>query len=362
MGEKLKMKKYKLPLYLLGALGAMGLLLKMDFRIIYANLTKITGSELVVLLCFQLLSMGLIAIQWQRIIVWIGGSITFKEMFLVNLAGTFVESITPSVKAGGEVTKVLLIKKHFRNDTGQAFSAVTIQKTFSALVFTFLCLVSVFYYVIHVSLPKAFIGTLVLGIVFSVLILSLLVALVLTPKRLIQGLSKVPFLKKRWAKVTHLVDQMRSSVHTIKGKKYGISIQLLLSLFIWLLFPFKTYLIISYLQLSLDFFNIVAITFLTYMIGMVPLLPGGLGTFEASMVFLLLPLGFDAQEGMALALILRFVTYWFVFFIAALAQLFKSKLLIKSLLFKVPLLQKIVYNKQVVLNDNNERRHYDKWF
>lgn len=318
MGEKLKMKKYKLPLYLLGALGAMGLLLKMDFRIIYANLTKITGIELVVLLCIQLLSMGLIAIQWQRIIVWIGGSITFKEMFLVNLAGTFVESITPSVKAGGEVTKVLLIKKHFRNDSGQAFSAVTIQKNFSALV--------------------------------------------LTPKRLIQGLSKVPFLKKRWAKVTHLVDQMRSSVHTIKGKKYGISIQLLLSLFIWLLFPFKTYLIISYLQLSLDFFNIVAITFLTYMIGMVPLLPGGLGTFEASMVFLLLPLGFDAQEGMALALILRFVTYWFVFFIAALAQLFKSKLLIKSLLFKVPLLQKIVYNKQVVLNDNNERRHYDKWF
>ncbi|MCD5414530.1 MAG: hypothetical protein LR001_05960 [Clostridiales bacterium] len=42
------------------------------------------------------------------------------------------------------------------------------------------------------------------------------------------------------------------------------------------------------------------------------------GTFEIGMVFLPIPLGIALHQGMALALALRFVTFWFAFLLSIL--------------------------------------------
>lgn len=54
------------------------------------------------------------------------------------------------------------------------------------------------------------------------------------------------------------------------------------------------------------------------MIAMIPVMPGGLGTFEGSFVLLLAPMSIPFDMGLALALVLRFVTFWFVFIISGL--------------------------------------------
>ena len=46
---------------------------------------------------------------------------------------------------------------------------------------------------------------------------------------------------------------------------------------------------------------------------MMPLLPGGLGTFEAAMVLLLAAIGIPFYQGITFALVFRFSTFWFVF-------------------------------------------------
>ena len=91
---------------------------------------------------------------------------------------------------------------------------------------------------------------------------------------------------------------------------------MILSLIIWNLFPLKAYLVSAYLSINISYIPILAVTYLTYMIGMVPLLPGGLGSFEASAVLFLSSMGIETYEALAFTLIFRFITFWFVFLVS----------------------------------------------
>jgi uncharacterized protein (TIRG00374 family) len=140
----------------------------------------------------------------------------------------------------------------------------------------------------------------------------------LNKKMIIILVSKIPFIKKKYLdKLDIGLINYRSALKTVFKQKKVLLRQTLLSLVIWNLFPVKAYLISLSLGLDLGFVPILAVTYLTYMIGMIPLLPGGIGTFEASTVLLLAPMGIMSHEALAFALILRFVTFWFVFFISS---------------------------------------------
>ena len=63
------------------------------------------------------------------------------------------------------------------------------------------------------------------------------------------------------------------------------------------LFPFKLYYITRAMGLNISFLNAFAATIISYIAGMVPLLPGGLGSFEGTMVGLFLIWGLGRKKG-----------------------------------------------------------------
>ena len=60
------------------------------------------------------------------------------------------------------------------------------------------------------------------------------------------------------------------------------------------------------------------LTFISYMVGMIPLLPGGLGGFEATMTSLLIVMQINSNDALAITLLFRFITFWFVVLISLL--------------------------------------------
>ena len=75
-------------------------------------------------------------------------------------------------------------------------------------------------------------------------------------------------------------------------------------------------LLVREFHVSMDYMSIAAITFLSYVIGMLPLLPGSIGSFESAMVALLSIRGVSMEMGISIAFIFRFVTFWFEFIIS----------------------------------------------
>ena len=101
----------------------------------------------------------------------------------------------------------------------------------------------------------------------------------------------------------------------IKGEMYK---QILLSFSIWILFPVKMILLVHLFTTNHDWVFLTEVTFISYMVGMIPLLPGGIGGFEATMTSLLMAMKINPNDALAIALLFRFITFWFVILISIL--------------------------------------------
>ncbi len=103
---------------------------------------------------------------------------------------------------------------------------------------------------------------------------------------------------------------------TKKINKKEWYIQFTISLIVWLLFPIKMGILANSFGVDLGFFVVLAITMSAYMVGMFPLTPGGIGTFEGTMILMLGMLSIHQATAFTITVIFRFITFWFVILVS----------------------------------------------
>ncbi len=111
-------------------------------------------------------------------------------------------------------------------------------------------------------------------------------------------------------KVNKYISSYADSVSKL-GKKEWL-IQFLISFAVWVLFPIKMYILVRSFDIRLNFELTTATTMTSYMMGMLPITPGGLGTFEGTMLALLAVFSVKKNSSVAVTVIFRFITFWFV--------------------------------------------------
>ena len=324
------MKKF--GLLLIGLLSMAGLLWWADIHKVMISLL-IVDMKIVTAACLmQLVTIFLINIQWQKIARQIGEKVSLGKMFYMNMAGTFVESVTPAVKAGGEAVKVVLLRSHLGFSLSRATALVGLQKTVSLFSFFLLTMFSLLWFLLTIKAEGYLVSVLMASFLFLVLCLAILALFLLLPHKMKVVLQLLPARFKFKTKLESAAVALHEDMKNAFRQKKELVFHLVFALLIWLLFAVKAYFIAWAFNIEIGFPAMAVVTFLTYMVAMVPISPGGLGTFEGSMIFLLAPLGIPLHEAIALALVLRFVTFWFVFLISALylGYLAISKILLKA--------------------------------
>jgi uncharacterized protein (TIRG00374 family) len=286
-----------------------------DFGLIWSHVRKIPTPLFVLLLILQVATQLALNYQWFRLCKALGLRASFMRLLAVNAYGVVVDAANPGEKVGGELARVLQLNNMMGFSTRQSTSLVTIQKSLSLSALLMLNIVAV----IAFSGKIPFLGRLSVRILVIALLLALGVLIIYAlffTEHLNARIKKIRSTGRaaRWIK-----DWMAGFVRDTKtiGQKPGEwFFQFGLSFMIWAMFPIKLYIIVSgYADISL--FMVVAITFIAYFAAMIPLLPGGLGTFEATMSGLLVACGLPAAAAMAVSLVFRFITFWFVVMLSA---------------------------------------------
>lgn len=279
-----------------------------DFSQIWGHVEQLPWGLLVTLILLQLVTQFSLNYQWFRLCHTLGLKATFGKLLLVNAYGVVVDASNPGEKVGGEIVRVLQLKNLLGFDTAQATSLVTIQKLLSLASLVILNAVAVL--TLSADIPfKPAVRVVLLAILF--LLAALLVYALFFTERLN---TKVQALKSKGKLVSWLkrwIANLAKDTKAIAGSPREWVWQFLLSLFIWALFPGKLFLIVSRYA-DVHPFALCAITFVSYFAAMIPILPGGLGTFEATMSGMLAAYGLTLEEGIAISLIFRFITFWFV--------------------------------------------------
>ncbi len=289
------------------------LLINTDFKEIWNNLKEISIWVILILILLQIGTQLLLTLQWYRISKSILGESKFGKMFYILSTGSVIESITPGAKIGGEVTRLYNLKKEMNASTDNAANIIVIQKSISMIVLFIVCLSSFTYLSYNISMNINLVSKIFINILCVLLIVSLFSILCLSSKL---SIFLERYNNKVITKINKFIKSYSNSTKLISKKEW--SIQFSISTIVWLLFPIKMLILAYSLGININLFIVIGITMTSYMLGTLPLTPGGLGTFEGSMIALFSLVDINNAISTALTIVFRTITFWFVMILSSL--------------------------------------------
>ncbi|HEX9796914.1 MAG TPA: lysylphosphatidylglycerol synthase transmembrane domain-containing protein [Anaerolineales bacterium] len=235
--------------------------------------------------------------------------VVYGWLSLYRLAGFAVSYFTPGPQFGGEPLLVQLLRQRHDLPASQGAASVALDKALELVVnFSFL---------LFGLLVVAQLGLLETPLVAGMILVAgglvcLPLAYLLAAARGGQPLRwLLGWLPRRaqalpgWEKWQAWLAEVESSAGSVFARRPGWLVgALLASLTTWVLLVFEYWLMAGFLGFSLDPLEAVAVLTAARVAILLPL-PAGLGTLEASQVLALGQLGFPAEAGLALALVIR---------------------------------------------------------
>lgn len=288
-----------------------------DLKGIFAMVASIPTGLLLTLIGLQLVTQFLLNYQWYRLCRALGWPASFFKLLVVNSYGAVADALTPGEKVGGELVRVLQLRSSLGYSTGQSTILVTIQKALSLSALVLLNLAVVVTMAKHVPFFK---GWPVRMLIFLILIAvgAFLFCLLFQTHSLSRRMKRIKTTRKWLLAVINWVEDFAHHTESIRQKPGEWLLQFGLSVLIWAIFPLKLVLLIFSYTTSIPVLVLVGTTFLSYFAGMIPLLPGGLGTFEATMSGILTAYGLVINQAVAITIVFRFITFWFVLILSLL--------------------------------------------
>ncbi len=247
-----------------------------------------------------------------------------KKWFLLKIyvAGYFLNNITPIVGCGGELVKAEIISKHVKLRRTTVFAAILVQKILHYIPFIYTMFLSATVLALanpEGTVPYVIGGALVLASIAGVFI-SLFISK--TPSHIhivcralesiLGSFEKIELRirpNKSFKNTTETIQKFHKQAHLIFWKRSVLVPQMYVLLSIVAEMTTLYFVIIALGQTIAVPALILAYT-VAVTIGSVPITPGGLGTYDASLAGMLLMFSIPLEHAITAALLFRLIQYW----------------------------------------------------
>lgn len=240
--------------------------------------------------------------------------VSFVELFPVQVLGYTISNFTPGKAA--EPAKAVLLKMRKGIPVSSSLTSIIWERVsdiiavilFSIIAITSLAVGSFFF----VSIIGMAIFAAIIAVSFGVLYSRNF------GMRLFRFARKLPILKR-------LPENFMDLFYKIKIKKSRIVACFTVALITWAIEGAVLYLALAAFGIFVNPIVLVGIVSLSIVIGIASLLPGGLGTTEVVMIFLLGLVGVESSIAATAAIVFRFMTIWFVNLLGGLSFIYLSR-------------------------------------
>ena len=269
-----------------------------DFEEFSINISQFDFSYLPIILAFVFLGIMIKSLRQQLLYKQIGVFISFKTGILLFISGLSMEA-TPG--GSGELIKSYYLKKKFGYPLAKTFPTVIMERLLDLTGIAGILLI------VGLLLDNYSIISLML------ILLSTLSLIFASGKKkklfnfLLSILEKIPILKKQassFSESYQVFGELTSG--KIMTKTLG------LSFFVWMTDAIMIYFIFMGFNLN---FDIIFSTFSMYsslLLGVLTMIPAGIGVTEVSFVEILRGEGVDTATSTSLVILFRLVTIWFL--------------------------------------------------
>ncbi|MBU6998750.1 MAG: flippase-like domain-containing protein [Theionarchaea archaeon] len=275
------------------------------------------------LLC-EALAILLWALRW-RILLSPFALVPVKNTVKGILIGVFFNNVTPVARAGGEPFRAFYMERKEGVSFEDAFATVTIDRILDSIPLMVIITASLAYFVIllDISLRMTIILCIALSLNFILLSVVLYFSFNLkAAKKLMFSILRFVAhfsnrLEKYESRIEAAVEQYHGAVRRLSSQGRDLMKSLSISFTFWFFVILRNYMIVLALGYKISFMAIMVIQTVSILVGIVPFLPGGLGSIDGVMVFLFMSFKFPAAAAVTVSLLDRFISFWLMMGVGA---------------------------------------------
>ena len=304
-------------------LAGVGVLVLMIFIIgpgqIENALKKANPFYIILALLMQFIIFGLWTLRWSITTHSVGINVKKRHLFPMLMVGMAVNNITPSARGGGEPLRAYVLAKYSQSSMESSFATVIADRGLDTFPFIVLAIITIISMVLYFNLALWIVLSLIVAVILIVIVFSLALYMSINKKagekitawilRVIKRFYKkdpVKLEQKAMKAIQEFQKTMKIMLRDRKVILYGVP----LSFVIWFLEIIRVYLVFSAFGVDISLILIAEVFILASLIGMIPLLPGGLGAVDGIMIVFYSAAGIPASISAAATVVERLISFW----------------------------------------------------
>lgn len=313
-----------------------GALLLVGVVILIAMVLFIGPDQILTSLKTANINYVILAIIIQFIIIWLWNTrwsiicnsldIPHKQLplFAMTIVGLAINDLTPSGRSGGEPVRAYLLSKTSSTEFKQTFATVMADKLCDTFPFMALAIFAISYLMMYLHLSTALFTLLLVALCIFVAALIFIVFICINETF---GIKTIQWVFRQLRKITSrdldkyedtattsLIGFQRSLIYLMNDKRLLV-IATIISFVVWFLELLRVYVVFMAFGVSVSLGMIASVFLVSTLIGVIPILPGGLGSIDGVMILLYSLAGISASVSTAATLVERMISLWMVIII-----------------------------------------------
>lgn len=275
----------------------------------------------------QFLLFGFWTERWSINIQVVDIKIKKLALLPMLLVGMAVNNITPSGRGGGEPVRAYILGKYTKCPMESSFATVIADKGMDTFPLLLLAVITIIYAVLYLQLSTLTVYALILSVIVLLVLFIIGFYMSINQKmgeKVTRWLVKVikRFSKKEHSKLEKkaltILHGFQNSIRTLVKNRKVLFYALPLSFLIWFVEIIRVYIIFLAFNTPVSLELIAVIFVIATLIGIVPLLPGGVGAVDGMMILLFSIAGVPPFVSAAATIIERLISFWMPSFLGIL--------------------------------------------
>lgn len=281
---------------------------------------SVAKLELIALaISVQVFTYGLYTLRWQILNNLADINTSFKKLLPMILVGLAVNNITPSGRGGGEPVRAYILAKEDNYPVQETFATVVADRALDTFPFVVLAVITIIGMTFYFDFDLWLLIVMVLAVIVIVALLAMIIYMSINPKfgkrvdgwiiRLVRR-----FYKKNSEelenKIHAVILDFQNTMKIVISSKQVTYYALPLSFVIWIFEILRVYIVFLAFGASISPVIIGEVFIIASLVGMIPLLPGGLGAVDGIMVVFYSVAGISASVSAAATVIERLISFW----------------------------------------------------
>ena len=319
------MKNKKVLIFLFIGLAIMGVMLYFIGIDEVIEALKLSNLWLVLLaIVIQIFTYFLYTWRWNIINKTADMDLGIKKSLPMVLVSLAVNNITPSGRGGGEPVRAYLLAKegHFKFE--DTFATVIADRALDTFPFVILAILTIIGIIFTFSLDIKLIAFLVIMVTLITVAVILLIYVCINEAFGVKLTSWIIKIVRRFYKkfnedtekrIIEAVKTFQARMNALLRERSILYYALPLSFVIWIFEILRVYVVFLAFGARVSPIIIGEVFILASFVGMVPLLPGGLGAVDGIMILFYANAGITASLSAAATVVERLISFWMTTFV-----------------------------------------------